>query len=159
MLAQCYLHIALNHLDPVRSDEAWRLACELIVVDWLAQISIGQPIQPIDIILPAQTTEDIAALLSLDLVTARSNYSHLSPAGVDRFTWLVHPEVKPFTPAIRKHYSDGFANGIRNAVIKAVETAGTSARADKTRNLNSLRESQTMVCGKLSSTCSFGGDF
>jgi predicted metal-dependent peptidase len=140
MLGQCHLHIALNHLDPVRSDEAWRLACELIVVDWLAQISIGQPIQPIDIILPAQTTEDIAELLALDLVKARSNYSHLSPAGVDRYTWSVNPEVKPFTPAIRKHYSDAFAKGIRNAVVKAVETAGTSARADKNRNLNSLAE-------------------
>lgn len=32
-IAQCHLHIALNHLDPVRSDEPWRFACELIAVD------------------------------------------------------------------------------------------------------------------------------
>ena len=57
VLAQCYLHIAFNHIDPVRTDEPWRFACELIAVDWLNQISIGQPIYPITSQLPAQDPE------------------------------------------------------------------------------------------------------
>jgi predicted metal-dependent peptidase len=138
-IAQCHLHIVLNHIDPIRSDEPWRLACELIVVDWLAQISIGQPIHNLKLPLPAQTPADIADLLADNMVAARKSYGYLSSAGKEQLTWITKTEVKPFTPDIRKRHSDAFANGIRNAVIHAVEAAGNQARG-KERNLNSPPE-------------------
>jgi predicted metal-dependent peptidase len=128
VLAQCHLHIVLNHIDPVRSDEAWRFACELIAVDWLNQIAIGQSIYPATSALPAQHPEDIADLLAANMVTARINHGYPSSAGRDQPTWIIHPEVKPFTAAIRQRHTDAFANGIRNAVIEAVEKAGNQAR-------------------------------
>jgi predicted metal-dependent peptidase len=138
-LAQCHLHIVFNHIDPVRTDEPWRLACELIVVDWLGQMAIGQSIHPPGLPLPAQSLEDIADILGRDLVAARLKYGYPSTAGGDRQSWLVAPDVPPFTAALRKRHSDAFANGIRNAVIKAVETAGDRSR-HKQSNPNSLAE-------------------
>jgi predicted metal-dependent peptidase len=139
-IAQCHLHIVLNHIDPARTDEPWRLACELIAVDWLMQMSIGQSIYaPGQLPLPAQTPESIADLIADNMVVARKNYGYLSSAGQKQLTWLIKPEVKPFTPTLRQKHSDAFANGIRNAVIKAVEAAGNQARG-KERNLNSLAE-------------------
>ncbi len=127
-IAQCYLHMALNHVDPVRNDEPWRLACELIAVDWINQISIGQSIYPITTTLPAQDPADIAHILADDMTRARFDRGYPSPAGRDQPTWIVHPEVKPFTAAMRQAKTDAFANGIRNAVIEAVEKAGNQAR-------------------------------
>jgi predicted metal-dependent peptidase len=139
-IAQCHLHIVLNHIDPARTDEPWRLACELIAVDWLMQMSIGQSIYaPGQLPLPAQTPENIADLIADNMVAARKSYGYLSSAGQKQLTWLIKPDVKPFTPVLRQKHSDAFANGIRNAVIKAVEAAGNQARG-KERNLNSLAE-------------------
>ncbi len=139
-IAQCHLHIVLNHIDPVRSDEAWRLACELTAVDWLNQIAIGQSIYPVTTTLPAQNPEDIADLIAASMVTARLNHGYPSSAGRDQPTWIVHPEVKPFAAAIRQRHTDAFANGIRNAVITAVEAAGNQAR-DKIAQPDSMAES------------------
>jgi predicted metal-dependent peptidase len=127
-IAQCHLHIVLNHIDPVRSDEAWRFAGELIAVDWLHQIAIGQSIYPTTSNLPAQNLEDIADLLAANMVTARFNHGYPSSAGRNQPTWIVHPEVKPFATTIRQRHTDALANGIRNAVITAVEAAGNKAR-------------------------------
>jgi predicted metal-dependent peptidase len=127
-IAQCHLHIVLNHIDPVRSDEPWRFACELIAVDWLNQMSIGQCIYPIASSLPAQNPADIADILADNMVRARLDRGYPSSAGRDQPTWIVHPEVKPFTVAIRQRHTDAFANGIRNAVIEAVEKAGNKSR-------------------------------
>ena len=127
-IAQCYLHIALNHVDPVRNDEPWRLACELIAVDWINQISIGQSIYPITTTLPAQDPADIAHILADDMTRARFDRGYPSPAGQGQPTWIVHPDVKPFTAAMRQAKTDAFANGIRNAVIEAVEKVGNQAR-------------------------------
>jgi predicted metal-dependent peptidase len=127
-IAQCYLHIAFNHVDPIRNDEPWRFACELIAVDWLNQISIGQTIYPITSQLPAQTPADIADILSGDMARARFDRGYPSPAGRNQPTWIIYPEVKPFTAAMRQSRTDAFANGIRNAVIEAVEQAGNKAR-------------------------------
>jgi predicted metal-dependent peptidase len=138
VIAQCHLHIVLNHIDPVRTDEPWRLACELIAVDWLMQMSIGQSIY-VPVKLPAQTPENIADLIADNMVAARKSYGSLSSAGQKQLTWLIKPDVKPFTPKMRQKHSDAFANGIRNAVIKAVEAAGNQARG-KDRNPNSLAE-------------------
>lgn len=138
-IAQCNLHIFLNHVDPVRSDEAWRLACELVAVDWLKQIAIGQSIHPTsDLPLPAQTVGDIAAIFARDFGAARAKYGHPGTAGCEP-SWIVSPDVRPFTAAFRQQHSDDFANGIRNAVIQAVETAGDRSR-QTTRNANSLAE-------------------
>jgi predicted metal-dependent peptidase len=137
-IAQCHLHIAFNHVDPVRTDEPWRLACELIVVDWLKQIAVGEPIHPQGLPLPAQNLADLADLLGRDLVAARKKYGHPSTAGSEP-SWSIAPEVQPFTAAFRQKHSDAFANGIRNAVIQAVETAGDRSR-QTTRNANSLAE-------------------
>jgi predicted metal-dependent peptidase len=145
-IAQCNLHIFLNHVDPVRSDEAWRLACELVAVDWLKQIAIGQSIHAKDLPLPAQTVEDIADIFARDIEVARAEYGHFGTAG-SQPSWIVSPDVRPFTAAFRQQRSDDFANGIRNAVIQAVETAGDS-RSERlrqrsrqtTRNANSLAE-------------------
>jgi predicted metal-dependent peptidase len=139
-IAQCHLHIILNHIDPVRSDEPWHLACELIAVDWLNQIAIGQPIYPAGSPLPAQDPATIADLLADNMVAARLNYGYPSSAGRHQPTWIVHPEVKPFTAAIRQRHTDAFANGIRNAVIKAVEKAGNKAR-NKEGQPDSMAES------------------
>lgn len=136
-IAQCHLHIALNHIDPVRSDEPWRFACELIAVDWLAQIAIGTAIHPPGLPLPAQNLADLADVLGADLVAARLKYGYPSTAGGGQHSW--HQDVPPLTAAIRKQHSDAFANGIRNAVIQAVETAGDRSRS-KERNPNSLAE-------------------
>jgi predicted metal-dependent peptidase len=138
-IAQCNLHIFLNHVDPVRSDEAWRLACELVAVDWLKQIAIGQSIHAIDLPLPAQTVGDIADLFARDFGAARLKYGHLGTAGSQQPTWIVSPDVQPFTAALRQQHSDDFANGIRNAVIQAVATAGDRSR-QTTRNANSIAE-------------------
>jgi predicted metal-dependent peptidase len=138
-IAQCHLHIVFNHVDPLRSDEPWRMACELIVVDWLAQITIGQPIHFLAMPLPAQTPADIAELLAVNMPGARKTYGYLSSAGKEQLTWVAKPDVQPFTPIIRQRYSDAFANGIRNAVIEAVEAAGHQARGKKS-TLNSPAE-------------------
>jgi predicted metal-dependent peptidase len=127
-IAQCHLHIVLNHIDPVRSDEPWRFACELIAIDWLNQMSIGQCIYPVISPLPAQNLADVADLLADNMVRARLDRGYPSSAGRDQPTWIVHPEVKPFTTAIRQRHTDAFANGIRNAVIEAVEKAGNKSR-------------------------------
>jgi predicted metal-dependent peptidase len=138
-IAQCYLHIVLNHIDPVRQDEAWRFACEMIVVDWLGQIAIGQPIHFLALPLLAQTPEDIAALIGDNMADVRQKYGSLSSAGQGQLTWMAKPDVKPFLPDIRKRHSDAFANGIRNAVIKAVEAAGNQSRG-QVSNPDSLAE-------------------
>lgn len=138
-IAQCNLHIFLNHVDPVRSDEGWRLACELVAVDWLKQISIGQSIHAVNLPLPAQTVADIADIFVRDLGAARLKYGHPGTAGSQQPSWIVSPDVRPFTAAFRQQHSDDFANGIRNAVMQAVETAGDRSRRT-TRNANSLAE-------------------
>jgi predicted metal-dependent peptidase len=139
-IAQCHLHIVLNHIDPVRHDESWRFAGELIAIDWLNQIAIGQSIYPVISTLPAQNPEDIADLLASNIVTARLNHGYPNSAGRDQPTWIVHPDVKPFTSAIRQRHTDAFANGIRNAVIEAVEKAGNKAR-HQAGNPDSMAES------------------
>ena len=138
-LAQCHLHIVFNHIDPVRSDEPWRFACELIAVDWLNQISIGQTIYPIAAPLPAQDPAAIADLLANDMTRARLDRGYPSSAGRDQLTWIFHPDVKPFTAAIRQRHTDAFAKGIRNAVIEAVAKAGNKAR-HKDGQLDSMAE-------------------
>ena len=137
-IAQCQLHIALNHIDPVRSDPPWRLACELMAVDWLKQIAIGQSIHPVDVALPAQTVAEIAEIFAADLGAARLKYGQPGTAGGEP-SWTLHPDVRPFSAALRQKHHDAFANGIRNAVIQAVEAAGDRSRSS-TRNANSLAE-------------------
>ena len=87
---------------------------------------------------PAQNLADLAELLGRDLVAARTKYGNPSTAGSEP-SWSIAAEVQPFTAAFRQKHSDAFANGIRNAVIQAVETAGERARST-TRNANSLAE-------------------
>jgi predicted metal-dependent peptidase len=148
VLAQAYLHVALLHIDPCRreaNDDAWRYASEITATDLLAQLSIGRrpealeyPIEP----APGRSSEDIARVIADDIAAARIRFGYRGLAGLGQPTWTVAREVAPFEPKFKKTLSNALANGIRSAVTKAVETAGTAARgpATKTRNPNSQAE-------------------
>ena len=145
VLGQAYLHIALNHIDPKRSDETWRYACELSATELLASLGIAQRPETLEYPLempPGRTVDDIARNIANDLTDNRTIYGHRGLAGDGQPTWIADATVTPFDAALKRKHADALANGIRSAVSKAVETAGVAARgpATKARNPNSNAE-------------------
>ena len=158
VLGQAYLHIALNHIDPKRSDETWRYACELSATELLASLGIAQRPETLEYQLevpPGRTVDDIARNIATDLAESRTRYGNRGLAGDGQPTWIADATVMPFDTALKRKHADALADGIRSAVSKAVETAGVAARgpATKARNpkdrkstrLNSSHVSQSRI--------------
>jgi putative metallopeptidase-like protein len=145
IIAQADLHVAMCHVDPVRSDTAWRVACELVAADFLRQIGIGR--RPADLSypessLPGRSTETIADRIRSEGAEAIARYSGHGLAGVGQPTWIWDAGVPPFDPRARHAHTEALAAAIRRGVVAAVETAGAQARgpASPKRDPNSLAE-------------------
>jgi predicted metal-dependent peptidase len=131
VLAQAYLHVALNHIDPKRNDDAWRYACELMASDMLRHLGFNQ--RPEALLHPPEipsgkTPEDIARFIGDDLQAARLRYGYRGLAGDGQPTWIAEPYVQPFDAQTTKVHANAFATGVRNAVRAAVDAAGNRAR-------------------------------
>jgi len=145
VLAQAALHVALNHVDPRRHDEAWRRACEWEAVRFLRSMPAGR--RPAGLWLPSvepqgQDPEAIARWFisqgqeAIDAAAGLGIAGRGQPAGVHR------PEAAAFDDQRRRRATASLAAAVRGAVTAAVEEAGGRARgpATRRRNPNSLAE-------------------
>lgn len=145
VIAQAELHVAMCHVDPVRQDLAWRLACELVAADFLRQIGVGR--RPVempypDMALPGRSAEAVADHIRTEGAQAIARYSGHGLAGAGQPTWVWDAGVPPFDARTRREHTEALAAAIRKSVVAAVETAGAQARgpASAKRNPNSLAE-------------------
>ncbi|MCW1841963.1 DUF2201 family putative metallopeptidase [Prosthecomicrobium hirschii] len=151
VIAQCLLHVAMNHIDPVRSDPAWRAACEIEATVMLRQLSIGQ--RPGDLALPDEQVgvrrlDHLAETIAADGGRGPDSFGRFGTAGTGQPTWSAEPDVPPFHDAMRAQNQAWFASAVRNAIANAVATAGDAARATRgrPRNPNSLAEKARSWC-------------
>jgi predicted metal-dependent peptidase len=145
VIAQAELHVAMCHVDPARSDLAWRLACELVAADFLRQIGVGRRPAEIaypDMALPARNAEAIADHIRAQGAEAVARYSGHGIAGAGQPSWVWDGSTPPFDARTRREHTDALAAAIRKSVVAAVETAGARARgpASPKRDPNSLAE-------------------
>jgi predicted metal-dependent peptidase len=145
VLGQAYLHIALCHVDPKRTDVPWRYACELSATELLRHLGVTARPEMLAYPFetpPGKTVEDIARVIEQDFDAARLRYGFRGLAGEGALTWSVDPAIRPFDEKLKKKHADALANGIRAAVSKAVDDAGATARGSATakRNPNSNAE-------------------
>jgi predicted metal-dependent peptidase len=145
VMAQAELHVAMCHVDPVRSDVPWRLACELVAADFLRQIGAGRrpaemPYPETD--LPGRNAEAIADAIRSEGADGLVRYSGYGISGAGQPSWLWDGSVSPFDAQTRRQHTEALAAAIRRSVVAAVETAGAKARgpAKARRNPNSLAE-------------------
>jgi hypothetical protein len=69
VLGQVLLHVAMAHVDPVRTDLAWRHACELMATDLLRHLGLGQRPSELPYLalpMPARTLEGIANVIETE---------------------------------------------------------------------------------------------
>ncbi len=144
VIAQALLHVFLNHTDPARYDESWRVACVLVAADFLRQLGFGRRPEALLIpenTAPGRTVDEIAAVLREDRdLLERTTTPSL--AGTGEPLWVTEGKVPVLTAKLRKAHSETLAAAIRNSVRSAIEVAGAAARgpATITRNPNSLAE-------------------
>jgi len=145
VLAQATLHVAFNHVDPVRDDEAWRRACEWEAVRFLRSMPIGQ--RPHGLWLPGVEPQgqDLAAIsrwFATQGPAALEATAGLALAGAGQPGWVPGEGVGPFDRRRRQVATASLAAAVRAAVTAAVEEAGATARgpARKRGDPNSLAE-------------------
>lgn len=145
VLAQALLHVAFNHVDPVRDDEAWRRACEWDAVRFLKAMPIGRRPATLPLPLvqpPAGDLTAVAAWFATDGREALEAAAGLGIAGAGAPGWISNPDVGAFSEAWRRRVTDRLAAAIRGAVAAAIEETGTVARGPggPRRDPNSLAE-------------------
>jgi predicted metal-dependent peptidase len=145
VLAQATLHVAFNHIDPVRTDEAWRRACEWEAVRFLRSMPVGT--RPSSLPLPVAEPPGsdpaaVATWLEAGGPEALAALTGLGLAGGGQPTWVHAKGSQPFEPRRRQAATDLLAEAVRAAARAAVEEAGAAARGPMTRgrNPNSLAE-------------------
>ena len=145
VLAQAALHVALNHVDPRRTDEAWRRACEWEAVRFLRSMPVGR--RPNGLCLPAvepqgQDPEAIARWFVSQGQAALDAAVGLGIAGRGHSGWVHRPNAAAFDDQRRRRATASLATAVRAAVTAAVEEAGARARGPATprRDPNSLAE-------------------
>ncbi|MGO1078483.1 vWA domain-containing protein [Inquilinus sp. CA228] len=144
ILAQALLHEHMNHVDPARTDEAWRMACGLVAVEFLRPLGLGRRPEALPypaLPPPGRDVAEIARILAED-PAGRAAHAGPGIAGAGETAWIFTADAPPLTPAIRRAYEDRFATAIRRSVVSAIEGAGAAARgpAGPRRNPNSLAE-------------------
>lgn len=139
VMAQAALHVALNHVDPRRVDEAWRRACEWEAVRFLRSMPAGR--RPAGLWLPTiepqgQAPESIARWFLSQGPEAIDAAAGLGIAGRGKPGWVHRPEATAFDDQRRRRATAGLAAAVRSAVTAAVEEAGARARGPATRRRN-----------------------
>lgn len=145
VLAQAALHVAFSHVDPVRTDEAWRRACEWEAVRFLRSMPIGQRPQKLwlpAVDPPAGDPAAVAAWFEAGGHEALEAATGLGLAGPGQPTWVHAKAAEPFEPRRRHVATDCLAEAVRIAARAAVDEAAASARgpAGPRGNPNSLAE-------------------
>jgi predicted metal-dependent peptidase len=144
VIGQAVLHVAMNHVDPKRSDVPWRIACDLQAADFLRNIAVGtrpDDVPYLDIHVPGRSVEAMASALAndpdLDAIAARSGL-----AGAYQPTWVIAEDAPHFDASTTKEHTDILASAIRQNIIAAVDTAGNTARGpgNAKRNPNAMAE-------------------
>jgi predicted metal-dependent peptidase len=144
VLGQALLHLYMNHVDPTTSDDAWRVACEFVAVDFLRQLGIGRRPEELpyhDEPISAGTVDAIAAELR-ESSEILAEHTERSLAGTGQPSWIFAPGIPSLPPEMRKEQTDALATAIRRSVISAIESAGAKARGPATakRDPNSHAE-------------------
>ena len=132
IIAQCRLHVVLNHCDPDSADEAWRIACELEAMDLLRHLGMGQRPASIpysEIALPGRKPQDMAAFIRTGGAEAVALFSGHGTAGAGQKGWVAAPGTEPLSAKTRKAHTEIFAKAIRNNIAQAVDAAGDAARS------------------------------
>lgn len=139
VLAQALLHEHLNHVDPARTDEAWRIACGLVAAEFLRLLGIGRRPEslPWPAAPPGRDVAELARWLAED--PAALAQPRLGIAGAGEPAWIIAADAPPLTLAFRREHEERLADAIRRSVADAIEAAGTAARgpAGAKRNPNS----------------------
>ena len=105
LIAQCKLHVALNHCALNAHDEALRLACEIEATELLRHLSIGR--RPAD--LPwcdapslGRTVEKVAQALREGGAEAFELYGGQGVAGLGQPAWIFDEGIEPISDEIKK---------------------------------------------------------
>lgn len=144
VLGQALLHYYFCHADPERTDEAWRVACELVAEEFLRAIDIGrrpEDLQPADLPPLGRDVEAVATMLREDGSSLLALHGGLGlAAGAPSFTFS--GRLPPLSAKVRRERQEILAAAIRASLEKAIATAGDAARGPSTirRNPNSMAE-------------------
>jgi len=144
VLGQALLHLYFCHADPGRREDVWRVACEVVAVDFLRALDLGR--RPDELSVPdlpslGRDTESVAAVLRND-PNLRARYSAFGLAGPGAPTFTYSEGLQPLTAKIRRERQDALATAIRVSVADAIAAASDAARGPATtkRSPNSLAE-------------------
>lgn len=146
VLGQALIHYYFCHADPGRTDDAWRIACELIAVDFLRPLGVGR--RPFELITAAEQpslgrdVDVVASILREGGSELMARYAGWGLAGANAPTFTFEPGLASLLDRTRRERQDLLASAIRASVAAAIETAGQAARgqAGPKRNPNSLAE-------------------
>ena len=144
ILGQALLHYYFCHADPAHRDDAWRIACEVVAVDFLLAVDVGRRPDELSVAeLPSlgRDPESVSAAFRAD-PRLLAPYSVFGLAGAGAPTFTFAEGAPPLTTKIRRERQDALASAIRSSVVNAISAAGELARGPATasRNPNSLAE-------------------
>lgn len=140
VLGQALLHLYMNHADPDHKDEAWMRACELVAVDFLRHIVVGQRPESLpwpEVSLPGRDVKDVR-----EAILDGFDPGWHGIAGLGQPSWIGSSSAPALTTRQRQERSDSLAAAIRHSIVSAIASAGEKARgpASAKRNPNSLAE-------------------
>lgn len=144
VLGQALLHFYFCHADPERTDEAWRIACEVVAEEFLRASDLGrrpEDLRPADLPSLGRDVESVAGALREGGSTLLALYGGAGiAAGAPSFTFTGN--LAPLSAKERRERQEILAAAIRASVIKAIVSAGDTARGLPTaqRNPNSMAQ-------------------
>jgi predicted metal-dependent peptidase len=134
VLGQSLLHFYLCHADPERTDEAWRVACEIVAGDFIQALDVGrrpEHLTPADRPVLGRDIQTVAAALRDGGPALTAVYAGFGlAAGAPSFTFS--GSLPPLSARVRREREEALAAAIRASMTRAIAQAGEIARGPAT---------------------------
>ena len=144
VLGQALLHFHFCHADPEHTDEAWRVACEVVAEEFIRSCGLGR--RP-EALIPADRPS-LGGNVQAAANALRNGGSGMLAAyagcgiAADAPAFTFTHGLPPLSSKVRREREERLAAAIRSSVVKAIATAGDATRgvATATRNPNSMAQ-------------------
>lgn len=124
VLAHCLLHLGLGHFDRATVTREWNLACDCVVARFLAGLKLGRAPEEMDTEPPFAAKSEERLLVEIGAAGLPEKSTLYGTAGGGRGDMLERPPSRFPGLDRRKRWRESFAQGVAEAVTRAVDAAG-----------------------------------
>ncbi len=122
VIALALLHVALNHIRPDRTENAWRYACAIYVQHFIKSTKVGSIPAEFPIVdstsLPLKDEEALYAYFKREGIAPMFSICEL---GGDSVTWMIESTSEKIPIPHAEKRSAAFVSGLRRSVRKAIK--------------------------------------